>query len=42
VDDRVELGAQARIAEHDLAEPLPVQRAVRAEHPLAEGLGDLG
>jgi hypothetical protein len=25
VDDRVELGAQPRIAEHDLAEPLPVQ-----------------
>src|SRR4029077_2940962 len=42
VYDRVELGAQARIPEHDLAEALPVQRAVRAQHPLAEGRGDLG
>ena len=42
VDDRVELGAQAWIAEHDLAEALPVQRAIRAQHALAEGRGDLG
>jgi DNA-binding SARP family transcriptional activator/pimeloyl-ACP methyl ester carboxylesterase len=42
VHDLIQLGAQARIAEHDLAQPLPVQRAVRAEHPFAEGAGDPG
>ena len=41
VDNRVELGTQPRIAEHDLTEPLPVQGAVRAEHFLTEGGGYL-
>ena len=42
VHDLVELAAQPGIGEHDLAEALPVQRAVRAEHVLAEGRGDPG
>jgi DNA-binding SARP family transcriptional activator/pimeloyl-ACP methyl ester carboxylesterase len=40
VHDLVELGPQPRIAEHDLPQPFPVQRAVRPEHLLAEHLGD--
>jgi len=33
--------AQRRIREDQLAQPLPVQRAVRAEHAGAEGLGEI-
>jgi len=39
VDDGVQRGARGGIGEHDRAEPVPVQGAVRAEHPGAEGLG---
>jgi len=40
VDDAVQHGARGGITEHDRAEPLAVQGAVRAEHAGAEGLGD--
>ena len=41
VDDGVELGAQVGLGEDDLAEPFPVQVAVRLEHLRAEHGGDL-
>ena len=42
MDDGVQLSAQRRVREDELAEPFPVQGTVGAEHPLAEGLDHLG